>query len=57
MQNRVFLRIALSLSFLLLHTIAGIREGTVISALLWGLPERLFTPLWTVFDRRLSLEP
>ncbi len=42
--------IALLLSLLLLHAIVGIREGTVISALLVGPLERLFTPLWAIFN-------
>ncbi len=41
--------IAIILSLLFLHTIAGLREGTVVAALLVGPMERLFTPIWHVF--------
>ncbi len=46
--------IAIVLSLLLLHAIVGIREGTIISALLVGPLERLFTPAWNVFNKWLK---
>ncbi|MCD8287534.1 MAG: DUF6198 family protein [Porphyromonadaceae bacterium] len=46
--------VAIILSLTLLHAIEGIREGTIISALLVGPLERLFTPVWNIFNRFLS---
>ncbi len=42
--------ISLLLSFLFMRRIVGVREGTIISALLVGPMEKLLSPLWNVFD-------
>lgn len=48
--DTTLLVLAILLSFLFLYTITGIREGTIISALLVGPMERLFSPMWNIFD-------
>ncbi len=46
--------VAIILSFILLHAIVGIREGTIISALLVGPLERLLFPAWRIFNHWLQ---
>ncbi|MCD8293101.1 MAG: DUF6198 family protein [Prevotellaceae bacterium] len=48
--DSVLVVMAIVLSLLFLHKIKGIGEGTIISALLVGPMERMFTPLWHLFD-------
>lgn len=45
--------IASSLSLFFLHDIQGVREGTVIAALIVGPISQCLLPLWKVFDRWL----
>ncbi len=48
--------IAILLSLVFLHAVVGIREGTVIAALLVGPLVRLFSPAWRIFTPWLRPE-
>lgn len=45
---------ALLLSLAFMHSVAGLREGTVVAALLVGPMVRLLYPAWRIFDRWLG---
>ena len=45
--------VAAALSLLFMRSIVGLREGTLVAALIVGPLERLSYPLWTIFDRLL----
>lgn len=46
---------ALLLSLAFMHSIAGLREGTIVAALLVGPMVRLLYPAWRIFDRWLDM--
>ncbi len=48
--DTTLMTLAILLSLLFMCTVAGIREGTIVSALLVGPMERLFAPMWSIFD-------